>query len=156
MRLFRTKDLTTPRIVGVLAVAVAAFVTTPSVHAQTAYDVTLRSIAPGTITAASFDGRARQAILSIAPASLENQPGMVPAVYDPSLGRFVSALTIARGAISVTSSGAVSVMVSNQNTTMQLGGGPSGVPLRSETVASPATTLTMQQLSTTTTAANAR
>lgn len=156
MRLFRTTDLVMPRLTGVAVMTAATLVIAPSAHAQTAYDVTLRSIAPATITAASFDGRARQATLSIAPSSLENQPSIVPAIYDPSLGRFVSALVSARGAISVTSSGAVSVVVSNQSTTMQLGGGPSGVPLRSETVASPATTLTTQQITTTATAANAR
>lgn len=156
MRLFRTTDLAMPRLAGVLAASGAALVMAPSAHAQTAYDVTLRSIAPATITATVFDGRARQAILSIAPSSLENQPSIVPAVYDPSLGRFVSALGSARGAISVTSSGAVSVIVSNQSTTLQLGGGPGGVPLRSETVTSPATTLTMQQQSATTTATTAR
>ncbi len=156
MRLFRTTDLAMRRLAGILAASGAVLSMAPSTHAQTAYDVTLRSIAPATITAAGFDGRARQAILSIAPSSLENQPSIVPAVYDPSLGRFTSALASTRGAISVTSSGAVSVIVSNQSITMQLGGGPGGVPVRSETVASPASTLTMQQLSTTATIANAR
>lgn len=136
------------RIAEAAALLGLVLASAPAAHAQSAYDVTLRSIAPATITASGFDARARQAIRSIGPSSLENQPGIVPAVYDPSAGRFVSALGNTRGAITVSSSGAVSVIVSNQSSTIVVGGGSSGFPMRSDPVLTPSSTLSGQQVTT--------
>ncbi|KUR71658.1 hypothetical protein AQZ52_08565 [Novosphingobium fuchskuhlense] len=138
-----------PRVAGAVGVACAALFVAPTAEAQTAYDITLRSIAQPTITAASLDGRARQAALSIAPPSLENSPSMVPAVYDPTAGRFVSAIGGSRGAISVTSTGAVSVIISNQTSNVLVGSSATGVPLRSDAAVTTSTLVTAQQVTAT-------
>jgi hypothetical protein len=130
-----------------LVLAGGAVLAAPAAQAQTAYDVTLRSIGPATISSASFDGRARQAILSIGPSSVENSPSIVPAVFDPSVGRFVSVLGSSRGAISVNATGAVSVIVSSQSSSVLIGGGQTGLPLRSEVVTNPTSVATPQQIS---------
>jgi hypothetical protein len=130
-----------------LVLAGGAVIAAPAAQAQTAYDLTLRSIGPATITSASFDGRARQAILSIGPSSVENSPSIVPAVFDPTVGRFVSVLANGRGAISVNATSAVSVIVTSQTSSVQVGGGQTGVPLRSEGVSGPSSVVSTQQTS---------
>lgn len=132
----------------VLAMVAAVGLDASAAQAQTAYDITLRSIAPSSISAASFDGRSRQTVMSIGPASLENSPSIVPAVYDPALKRFVSAIGSSRGAIAVNSTGAVSVVVNNQPSNLQVASGSTGIPLRSEPVARASSVVTTQQIST--------
>lgn len=138
------------RAVAMVAASALALASASAAQAQSVHDVTLRSIAPATINGASFDSRANRAVRSIGPSSLENQPGIVPAVYDPFAGRFVSALGNSRGAITVSSSGAVSVMVNNQSSSMVVGGGSSGFPMRSDPVQTSATTLNGPQVITST------
>lgn len=122
----------------------------PEAHAQTAVlDTSLRTIAAATITQASFDARARGAIQSIGPATLENRTSIVPLIYDPSVGRFVSALGNARGAIPINSSSAVSVIVTNQQSAFTIGAAQARTPLPIEAQASPSTTIATPQISTT-------
>lgn len=116
---------------------------TSTAQAQAAgYDTSLRSIGPATINQANFDVRTRSPILSIGASTVENRPSMVPAVYDPSLGRFVSATTPSRGAIAVSSSGMVSVIVNQQSGTFVTGSLTSSTPLHSESVPSPSAAAT--------------
>jgi hypothetical protein len=124
-----------------------AALTAPAVHAQ-AYESALRSIGPASIGQGGLDGRTRPAILSIAPASVENQPSIVPAVFDPAQGRFVSVIGNSRGAISMSATTAVSVVVSSQSNTLVVGASSGAVPLRSEAVSSPSSTVITQQVST--------
>ncbi len=134
------------RAVAMVAASALALAGASATQAQSVHDVTLRSIAPATINGASFDSRANRAVRSIAPSSLENQPSIVPAVYDPFAGRFVSALGNSRGAITVSSTGAVSVLVNNQSSSMVVGGSSAGFPMRSDPVLTPANTLNGPQV----------
>ena len=118
-------------------------------HAQSAYDTSLRSIAPATINQASFDARARSPIQSIGPATLENRSTMVPAVFDASLGRFVSAIGTSRGAISVSSASAIWVIVSSQNSAFVVGNAANSSPQRSEPIASASAILATPAISAT-------
>ncbi|MEI6643574.1 MAG: hypothetical protein WCL10_16200 [Novosphingobium sp.] len=147
MKQLRQSTPTFQRFAAAVILVGAAALTAPVAHAQ-AYESALRSISPASIGQGGLDGRTRPAILSIAPASVENQPSIVPAVYDPSLGRFVSAVGNGRGAISVSATSAVSVMVSNQSSTVIVGASSNSVPLRAEAVSSPTSTVTTQQIST--------
>ncbi|MFM9935230.1 MAG: hypothetical protein ACKVOL_03410 [Novosphingobium sp.] len=136
-----------PRKVGPFLLAGSALLGvltgTSAARAQAAgYDTSLRSIGPATINQANFDVRARSPILSIAASTMENRPSMVPAVYDPSVGRFVSATTPSRGAIAVSSSGMISVIVSQQSGAFVTGSLTSSTPLHSEGVPSPSATVT--------------
>lgn len=151
---FRTAIQTPGTLVGRLPMMICALTSVilaaPAAHAQAAgYDTSLRSIAPATINQASFDIRARSQIQSIGSAGVENRATMVPAVYDPSLGRFVSALGSAPGAISVSSSSVVSVVVSQQSNVFVVGAGSSGSAMRSEAAAAPSASVTTTQLAAT-------
>jgi len=138
-RMLAGRMLTATMLLGMLLSA-------PAVQAQ-AYDTSLRSIGPATINQASFDMRARTPIQSIGPASVENRATMVPAVYDPSLGRFVSVATPSRGAISVSSSGFNAVIVNSQTNVFVVGNSASGSQLHSESIASPSATVVTSQIS---------
>jgi hypothetical protein len=117
----------------------------PAAFAQvTPYDTSLRSIGPATVNQSSFDVRARSPIISIGASTIENRGSMVPAVYDPATGRFVSAVGAGpHGGIVVNSSNMISIIVSQQTSTYVVGTSSTGsaVP-RSEAVATPSGTVT--------------
>lgn len=128
-------------------VLASLLVAAPAAQAQaTGYDTSLRSIGPASMTQANLDGRTRTAVQSIGPVSLENRAATVPAVFDPSTGRFVSALGNVRGAIATGSSGAVSVTIANQQSAFIVNVGSSSSSQRSESLASPSATVAVPQI----------
>jgi len=139
--------LSIQRLAAVAALASAAALSAPVAHAQS-YETGLRSIGSSSIGQGGLDGRTRPSVLSIAPASVENQPAIVPAVFDPAQGRFVSAVGNGRGAIAMSATSAVTVVVTSQNSTVIVGAGSNSVPLRSEAVSNPSSMVISQQVST--------
>ena len=158
MRMLRTTPTVLrglPRAILAGTVLLGTLVAAPAVYAQ-AYDTSLRSIGPATINQTNFDMRSRSPIQSIGAASVENRSAMVPAVYDPSLGRFVSATSPSRGAISVSGSSGTSVIVNSQTNVFVVGSSASGSQVRSESIASPSATVVTSQISAVPAAGNGR
>jgi hypothetical protein len=75
------------RIMRAGAMLIGALAATSAAHAQAVYDTSLRSIGPATINQANFDVHSRSPVQSIGATTVENRAPMVPAFYDPSLGR---------------------------------------------------------------------
>jgi hypothetical protein len=119
------------------AILLGALVASSGAHAQAAYDTSLRSIGPATINQANFDVHARSPVQSIGANTVENRSPMVPAFYDPSLGRFVSALGNARGAILLNTSSTFAVTITNQSGVFAIGNVSNSTPQRSEALALP-------------------
>jgi hypothetical protein len=138
-----------PALLAGLAVF-GAIAMAPAARAQAVgYDTSLRSIGPATINQATFDTRTRSPIQSIGASGLDNRAAMVPAVYDPAQGRFVSALGTTRGAIAVGSTSVVSVIMTQQSGIFVAGpssSASSGVPVRSESATSQSASVATPQI----------
>lgn len=121
----------------------------PSAQAQAIrYSTALNTIGPATITQSNLEQRPQSAIQSIGPASVENRAMIVPAVFDSSTGRFLSALGNSRGAIAVGPTNVVSVSVTTLQSTFVISAGSGSSVQRTDTLSSPAAAVALPQITT--------